>query len=283
MAEEKVQEKQEETQSPDGTASRRAALLDALVEENPRPEGLPDDQEWERVDFETADATTIQRRFNRLYASTKQAEAALVVAASDNRKLADRMEKLENAGEADRTATKITELKAEKVKAMEGEEHARVVEIDDQIQDLKQPKPEPKVEVEPKQEDPGWFTPARQGELVAWANQSDEKGSLKRPWAQPDHPKNARCVELTNAVLNDPDFTGAEMNEILAEVDRLMAPRQRPAAAVLPDRGGTREVKKKTPNLNEEQKMVARRMYPDLSATEAVKRYGAAVSTLGVT
>lgn len=249
-----------------------------------RPEGLPDDQEWERVDFETADPKMIQRRFNRLYASTKQAEAALTQAASDNRKLADRMEKLENAGEADRTATRLTELKAEKVKAMEGEEHARVVEIDDQIQDLKTPAPklEPEPEVEPKQEDPGWFTPARQGDLVAWANQSDEKGNLRRPWAQPDHPKNARCVELTNAVLNDPDFTGAEMNEILAEVDRLMAPRQRPTPTVLSDKGGAREPKKTKVTLSEDEKLVARRMYPDLTAAEAVKRYGAAVSTLGL-
>lgn len=254
-----------------------------VKETSERPEGLPSDQEWDRVDFETADAQTIQRRFNRLYASTKQADAALLVAAADNRKLADRVEKLESTGEADKTATRITELKVEKVKAIESEEHARVVEIDDQIQDLKLPKPkeEPKVEVEVRQEVSDWFTPARQSELVTWANQSDDKGSLKRPWAQPDHPKNARCIELTNAVLNDPDFAGAEMNEILSEVDRLMAPRQRPTAVVLPDKGGVREVKKDKVNLNEEQKLIARKMYPDFSAAEAIKRYGAAVLVVG--
>ena len=247
-----------------------------------RPEGLPEDQEWDRVDFETADPETIQRRFNRLYAGQKTTENALKQAAEDNRKLADRLEEIERNRTEQDNSRRLSELKQEKIKALEEGETARAVEIDDQILDIKTAeKPAPKVEKEEIQE-PGWFTPQKQQALVNWASESDGNGNLKRPWAEEGHPKNPRCIEITNAVLNDPDFAGADMTEILSEVDRLMTPRQKKpsAAPVLSGGDAPRETKKTSVKLTEEQKLVARRMYNDLKPEDAVKRYAASLARM---
>lgn len=244
-------------------------------EEKPRPKDLPEDQEWERVDFQTADRELIERRFNRVYGSMKMTENALKEAAEYNRKITERLEAIERETQENKTNTRLQELKAEKVKALEEGDNQRAVEIDDQILDLKTPKPKPE-EKKPEPKKSEWFTPDKEEKLLQWAGEVGQDGQPKRPWAQPGHPKNARAVEIINGVLNDPDFNS--MDEILAEVDRLMMPAQRQRqGAVLTGDGEPRKPKKDTVTLNEEQKLVARRMYPQLSAKEAHERYSKAL------
>ena len=241
------------------------------TEPKPRPDSLPADQEWDRVEMDPK----VQGRFNRVYATMQATKNALDVAAKDNKALADRLEKMERDGIESRKAEEKARLKEEKKAALEAEDHDKVVDIDDRLMDLKTvPKEEPKPVIQ--ESAPVWFTPEKEQALTNWASSMAEDGQLKRPWAQEGHPKNARCVEIVNAVINDPDFMGSDMPEILAEVDRLMAPRAPKTAAVLTG-GGVSRTPKATITLSEEQKMVARRMYDTLPPADAYKQYAAAV------
>lgn len=251
------------------------------TEEKPRPADLPKDQEWERVDFQTADREMIERRFNRVYGSMKMNEAAMRQMAEDNRKLIERLEAMESSQAKKETDSRLAELKAKKISALENGDNEAVVEIDDQIATLRS-RPEPEKKPEKKQEDPGWFTQERQQAVVRWASEKDSEGNPLRPWAQENHPKNARCIEITNGVLNDPDFAGADIGEILSEVDRLMAPpKRKQPAAVLSGDTPPRPKQGDKIKLTEEQKLVAVRMYNNLPRTDAIKRYEAALAKIG--
>ena len=242
-------------------------------ETKPRPKDLPEDQEWDRVEMDEK----TQRRFNRLYASTKQAESALKQSAKDSRALADRLDKVERETKESITNSEISDLKKAKTAALEEDDHAKVVEIDARMLDLKTaPREVPKEIPKEETKEPDWFTPERQSALVSWAGEMAEDGNYKRPWAQEGHPRNARAVEITNAVINDPEFLGSGIGEMLSEVDRLMAPRKKATGAVVLSGGQHREVKDKI-ELSEDQKFVARNMYDELPEKEAYKRYSDSV------
>lgn len=238
----------------------------------PRPPDLPADQEWDRVEMDEP----TQKRFNRVYASMKAQESALSQAAKDNRALAERIEKMEREGAESKNTAELMRLRDAKAEAIKADDVDKIVEIDERLVDLKvaeKEKPAPRTET-----DPGWFTPQREQQLVSWAGEADQNGQVKRPWAAVGHPKNPRCVEITNAVINDPEFMGAEMPEILAEVDRLMAPRKtNQNATVLAGSGDGPRTQKDSIQLTEDQKLVARKMYGDLAPAEAIKRYAAAL------
>lgn len=242
---EQLEETQEETQE-ETTETKEA----------PRPEGLPEDQEWDHVEMDEK----TQRRFNRIYASMKQSEGAMKQMAEDHRKMVEKIHTLEGQLTSKEREDRKTVLMEQKAAAMDEGDNKRVVDIDEQLATLRQPvQAEPQPELPP---DPGWFTPARQDALIKWASETTDQGEAKRPWAQEGHPKNARAVEITNAVINDPEFAGAEISEILGEVDRLMAPRRTApsAPAVMSGNSSARPKEKSTPKLTQDQLAIAKVM-----------------------
>jgi hypothetical protein len=112
--------------------------------------------------------------------------------------------------------------------------------------------------------------------LSKWAAEKNEDGSLKRPWAHPNHPKYARATQIGAGVFSDDDFSTTE--DKLAEIDRLMAPKGQAVRtnAVLGTSNGKTPAQKT--KLSDEQKKIAHRWYQDLEPAEAEKKWAAAMA-----
>ena len=82
--------------------------------------------------------------------------------------------------------------------------------------------------------------------MQAWASETDEEGNLVRPYAQENSPQLRHIAALGQSITLDPQFVGASMEEVLAEVDRKMVKRK--ATGVIDpadNRGGKKPSKKK--------------------------------------
>lgn len=257
------------------------------AEEQPKTEAPPESgvsdsrktDGTEKVDFSKLPEEVrgeFEARFNRLYGHMKQNERVVSDLA---KQLRERDEKLAAQQQSQADAEKLAQLKAAKKAAYEAGDIDKVMALDEQILEVKIPKPEAKPE--PKEpERPDWLTPELEMEIRAWGNETDDSGQLVRPWFSQGHPKYARAASIAMGVLEDPEFQGAAPKEILAEIDRLMGVKEKarpPAGAVLPTNTNARASAPKAKGLSEDQKYVARKMYPDLPIAKAYERYAAAI------
>lgn len=205
-----------------------------------------------------------EARFKRVYGHMKQNERVIDQMGKDNKALLDRIDGLETKTEQRETSSRLDTLKAEKREALETGDTERVMELDDQIFDLKVETASKPKEQEEVEERPAWFTPERETLIGNWALETDANGQMLRPWAHPDHPHHNRTVATAEAVIRDTLNDGLSDQQILAEVDKLMgiaAPQpRRSAGPVLSGSGDTRASKKGKIALSEEQKMIARKM-----------------------
>lgn len=222
-----------------------------------------------------------EKRFNRVYGHMKQAnrkaeEAERIAnqAAQDNAKLVERLEKLDEA----KSNQAVDDLRQEEKTAMEEGDYDRATAARDKITDLKVeakiPKPEEKKPDELPPIDPGL-----KDRLNSWAAETDAEGNLLRPWADSEHEDNGTAMKLVTGILaTNPN---APLDTLLDEIDketkRLNRRPTRNAAAVLSGDGDVRPKAKKKTSLSSDQKAIAERMYPNLKAADAAKRYADAM------
>ena len=254
----------------------------------PRPTDLPDDQSWDnKVEFSPEQ----QKRFNRLYGQVKTQDKQLGELSQMNAKLIERLEAQEQKTAVREIDGELADLRAAKKEALDAGDTDKVMEIDDAILDAKikakeaSETPEPKKDPD-KSNDDFDFTPSQKDRLIEWATERNDKGDVIRPWADPGHPKHTTAMKIAEGVLGDPEYTGADMEDILKEVDRVATlaldpgKAKRPGAAVLKSNGGPGNANKEGGggSLTQDQKAIAYRMYPNLDTKDAEKKYGEAVT-----
>ena len=271
----------EEQQDTTGQSSKPDQPEQQANGEVPKPDTLPENQEWDHVEF---DAKT-QRRFNRVYAEMKGTKDLVRQMGQTNRQLIEKLEEMEaqqaKKGADDRVADLIQQEKA----ALEEQDYAKASQVRDQITDIKiEAKTEKpaKKEPEPEQSYGDWLTPEKAKALNDFANAKDDKGQLLHPWADADHPEYETAINAAQVVIQrNPDAPIEEILEKIAKVnDRVIAPR-RSTPAVLGSGGDAPRPKKKTA-ISEDEKKIAAAMYPDLSGKDAAERYAKSKERLGL-
>lgn len=247
-------------------------------QEEPERKLAPEEvaEKWEHVPLTPEQ----QMRFNRLYAQVKRNEKVTQQLIEDNRKLIARLTELE-AGSAEKdVAQALVALRQARVAAFEAGDFAKINEIDDQIDELKQKQREVKTEREklkqpPKEVEEELPEETRQ-RIIEWAQETDEQGELKRPFVDPAHKDHKKFMRLLEFVLTDPENDGKSEDELFAAVEQAielhgLGKKPKPKiAAVLPV-SDSRPSRADTP-LTPEQRYVARRLFPNSKDPEAEYR-----------
>ena len=220
------------------------------------------------VEFESPET---EKRFKRVYFHMKQNERISEQMAADNRKLVERLEKMEQETVKKSSSDRLTQLRAEEKTAMEEADYEKASSIREQITDLKV---DSKVAQPTKQVEEPWLTPAREEYMVEWASEQDAKGTLLRPWADPEHEDHAKMVKLAeDMVKRDPNIALVTLLDHWEMEAKKHAPKPaRSGAAVLGASGDIRP-KAISKSLSEDEKLISRRMYPTLPPKDAEARY----------
>jgi len=231
-----------------------------------KTEGLKSGEGTKPVEFENPET---EARFKRVYFNMKQYERAVDQTTADNRKLLERIEKMESEQAEKSSSEQTAKLREAEKAAMEEGDYEKAQTARDRITDLKVDSKIPKPEV--KEEEP-WLTPEREDYMAEWASQRDEKGVLLRPWADPEHENHQKMVQLAeDLVKENPNISLVGLLDHWEIAARRAAPK-RTAAAVLPGSGDVRPNTKKM-TLSEDEKLIVRRMYPGTPAKDAEQRY----------
>lgn len=289
MSEEQQQEEAQASESPPPETEQVEQGQEQAAPEGDesKPEG------WEKVDLSPEQ----QARFNRIYGQMKQKDKVIEQLSADQRKAFDRLEALESSHEERETGSQLDELRLVERAALDEGDIGKAQEVRDQITDLKIQSAQPKTAQEKKTETQvtgndfvnEYLTPDRRTKLEAWVGEVGDDGQPLRPWAAEDHPHHKTAMRAAWAVIGDPSMEGSEIEDYLTEVDKVTgaiigtpAKAKRPSAAVLSGNGDARPKDGKKLSLSEDQKMVARAMYPGLKANEAETRYAKSMEMLNV-
>lgn len=232
------------------------------------PEGLPEDQEWNEVEFNEQQ----QRRFNRMYAQVKQGERVMKQLAEDNKKLISKIQDIETRTTEKEISDSETNLKAARRAAMEEGNFDDVDKYETELDKLKEARLEArqKAQDEFKQEedkDESGLSIEDKQKLDVWAFEENGKGDLRRPYVDEGHPDHALFRHLADAVLTDKRMSGKSIEDYFEKVDKLCmeagllekpkAKKQNPS--VLSNLAGEAKQKKQY-TLTPEQRKVARMM-----------------------
>jgi hypothetical protein len=211
-----------------------------------------------------------EARFKRVYYHMKQNERISEQMAEQNRKLLERIEKMETEHEKKSATDRLTQLRAQEKAALEEGDYEKASSVRDQITDLKVDSKVPKEK--PKEPEP-WLTPERESQIAQWCGETDDKGNLVRPWADPDHENHETMVEIAESMIRkNPNITlGELLDKWDAKAKALVPKPARPAAPVLSGSSDVRPNKKVA--LSEDEKLTATRMFPDKPTKEAHERY----------
>lgn len=68
----------------------------------------------------------------------------------------------------------------------------------------------------------GDLSPVEANIAKSWMSETDTGGNLKRPWTQPDNPRNQAAALQAQAVFTDPEYAAKPVAEKLREIDRRM-------------------------------------------------------------
>ena len=240
--------------------------------ELPVPKETREDETTEKVEMD--DKT--QKRFNRIYHNMKQNERFVAQLMNDQKVLLKKLDTLEGQQQKQAVEQAVEGLKARKAQALDAGDHKQVVEIDDQIAQVRavpENKPEPKQEAEV----PAVQIPEPEKALLRdWANELTPDGNFKRPWAQAGHPYNAKAAAIGAAVLEDPEFDGKATEEVLREIDRLMGAEVKQLKRTSPVLSNDSDVavkKSKETKLSTDQKKIAEAIYSGEKPETAHARY----------
>lgn len=246
--------------------------VDTTTEPTTAPKGLPEDQEWGRVDL----PPEAQRRFNRLYAQIKTQERIQARLAADNAALADKLAALENKSLVQDHTKDLASLKAARKQAWIDGNLDLADELDEKIYEFRTNAP--KVD-QPKttQTQVPQIPSAIQARVADWIGEADEEGNLLRPYAHPGHPKFEQFKNivagimseptLANTILNADDGYSADVSAIFDKVEAAMiavglgkAKKQKVQPPVLSPSAKGSTTKEKT-GLTNDEVMVAKKMY----------------------
>jgi len=208
----------------------------------------------------------LDARFKRIYANMKAAERNNEALFKANVELIKRLDDMESRTAQKQTTDQMGALKEEYARAQMSADYQRAAEILDQMTELKIAAKSAGVRAPdiPKQVEPDIdLSQGEQQTVVAWGQQTDDNGQPLRPWANPSSPKFPKFQAALSAVTSDPDYAGAAIPKILAEVDRMMGGPQR-ANGAAPVLSSTAEAAIKAPRalaLSDAEKKVAERMF----------------------
>jgi hypothetical protein len=264
---------EETTTEQQSTPGQPTADESSHTETKPRPKDLPPDQEWDHVEFTEQQ----QRRFNRLYAKEKENDRLIRQMGEENRKLFERLEGLETSQQEQAVKRQIADLRVSEKAALESQEFDHAAQIRDQITDLqveaKLPKEKPKKPEVPRQSE--WME--RNGPRINdWVNERDDKGELKRPWADPGHAEHGTALAAAKVVMEG--NMDADIEDVLKKIDEVNA-RVIPKRSSPPVLSATTDAspKKGKPQLSDDEKKIAAAMgmSPDRYAKMQQKLAGA--------
>jgi hypothetical protein len=219
----------------------------------------------------------VEQRFNRIYGNMKQYERQVQQATEDNRKLVDRLEKMEREGSKKAVDAQVNELRQAEKAALEESDFERASNVRDQITELQVESKIPKAEE--RKEDPPPIDSGLRDRLNSWAAETDAEGNALRPWADSNHEDNTTAMKLVTGILATNPNAPVEdlLDEIDRETKRFIKKPARPAPAVLSADGSVRPKTSKKTTLTSDQKAIAERMYPSMKPDEAAKRYASAM------
>lgn len=270
-----MSEKEQVSETQQESAAEQAVLEAVQAGE------IPDGTEF--IDFESLDPK-VKARFDRIYRNMKDNERALTESAKVQRQLVERLTRLEKSDINSKSANAIASLNAQKAQALEEGDAAAVVELDNKIRAVEQSQNYQPAPINVPEPSSGGLSPQEEAQMEAWAAEKSESGEPLRPWADPGHPLHQKAASLGYAVMQDP--TKYTLEEQLAEIDRLMGVEngspKRVSPGVLSTGEGGRRPSKKQAGLTQDQRAIARVMYPEAkSASEAEEKYAAAMKNVG--
>jgi len=242
------------------------------------------------VDFTQLDPS-VKARFDRIYSNMKQYERAMEPIATENRELRDRLERLEASDTQRTTQQALQSLNRQKVQALEEGDSARVVQIDDKLMALRTSPPikEESASRERPAEvisDESAFTQADQAAMDVWSDERTERGSLMRPWADPNHQLHDKAARAGAAALSDPEIAAKGIDAVLTEIDRIMGIDSggRAERGVPTNLSGDGNVRPRSGSggLTDDQKFYAHKIYNKLSPKEAEEKYLKSAKKLGL-
>ena len=222
--------------------TKAAVAVEKPAEAEKTADGKPEG--WDQVEL----PPPVQKRFNRIYAEMKQSHNDVLALAATNRQLLESVERLSSRQDGKDTDEKADMLKDRKVDAREKGNFAAVAELDDQLAKLRTPAPvQAKAQPAPAKEQRGGITPEQAEVIVEWAQETDEDGNFKRPWAHEGHPKHEQMAEAASMLMGDMKLRARGVAAVLDEIDKKMGMGgRRSVAAVLSGDGGRPAEKTKT-------------------------------------
>ena len=233
-------------------------------------EGKPEDRPgYQVIDFKTADRSEIEARFNRVYGQLKGVQNEYRQLSGDYRQLVDRFENIEKANAATQIASRLETLQGDWQKAMDEGDHTKAFGTMKEIVTLQSQANVPVQAPEPRQE------PQQNGVI-----QSDEQAAVtnwvnSKEYTQDGHKFQRFAAAKLTEIFTDPDWDYKPVEERLAEVDRQVSERISPKKSPPPQMNGGEPPRPpaKGVKLNENQRITAYRMFPELGKVDAEKKY----------
>jgi hypothetical protein len=247
-------------------------------------------EKFDRVEFTPEQ----QMRFNRMYAQVKKNEAVNRQLIEDNRKLLDKVMQIESQTVDKEITDAMSKLRAEKQRAYENGDVKALDRLDEEIYDLKEKQKKFKEEEKSIKKD--LETPALDPELtsrvVEWSKETDTEGKLLRPFVNPNHKDHAKFLRITDFVLTDPEMQGKTEDDMFEAVDKALksygllrednkvSSSKKPIIpSMLTGDSETRGKASGTVSLTNEQRYVAKKMFPKSKDPE--REYALALKDLG--
>lgn len=230
-------------------------------------------EKFDRVDFTPEQ----QMRFNRMYAQVKQNEAVNRQLIEDNKKLLNKVMQIETQTVDKEITDAMSKLRAEKQRAYENGDVKALDRLDEEIYDLKEKQKKFKEEekaIKAEAEIPA-LEPALVDRVIEWSKETDDEGNYVRPFVNPNHKDHKRFLRITEFVLTDPEAQGKTEDEMFEAVDTALKSyglikevaktpigRKPVIPSVLTGDSETRGKASGTVSLTNEQRYVAKKMFP---------------------
>lgn len=254
---------QPDNAEPDGNENEQGGEQEAARE---KPEG------WDQVDLsELPDhlRSPYEKRIHRLYGQVKRSESMMREMAENQRRLYERLENWESGQVQQRTSQRVSELEREYKDAFASGDGDRAWAIQRELAELysgQTQQPARKAEPEPKPQDKG---------LPEWEAATIAEWAKDRPFAQDKSPDQEWVAKELNALYADPQWAQRPVEDKLDEIDRRYTQKSRPKGQQVLDGQGASRGAGRGPKLSEDEKGVARMLFPNLPAKDAYAKYAA--------
>jgi hypothetical protein len=201
------------------------APAEAIETESSEPQQAEEFDPKERVDITDP---KVQRKFNDVYKQMKMSDARNKMLADMNQKALDKIAELESRfsqtdhAEAERILT--SRLKEARDSGDEDRADKILQEIIDFRVDSKIKGSQPKQPVKSEIIDPDVQT------VVAFAQETDTRGNLLRPWISENHPQHQNAMKMAGAIAVsvNAEFGYTDIGEVMRRMDDAMKPKAAP-------------------------------------------------------